>query len=1361
MLGVSKRLALGLWRRRWFRRITYLLATGAVVGGAGLWTLRQPFFNRWLLGKLETYVLEETGLDLEVQDLEFHVVQGRIVLRNLILGGDLLRADRLEVQVDFITLLGRNPHIWNIELENPRSILDAQRLSRIRLKHHPDSGVTPLVRLDRVKVTGGRLRVQEPAWRVPDAEFTYRITGKGLGPNRMAAELHVPWFGWGSGAELVNGSMQLKANLSDLALELKDGEVKLGRNAVSAKGSYAFKERVVASEVSGRVDLAQALRILDPKAPRTWEGMADFKADVRGTIADPAWNVRVRGQGVSARSLNLQPAETVLQADGSFHHLNIRELAWNSSQGRFSATGQWKKGEGSQLAFHGQQVGLAPVAALSRVAFLNTVSLDLDGDAEIPGDPWVPPQWDSVKVTANGRFMRDGVPVGKLDLVASDGLLSLDNVDLRVPEIEATGKGTLELGKSGFQSIHAEATARTDAALVADVLHAWDIGEGREGGKAIKLGMGGKAEAQATLDWTPGSGVALNGHAEVTEPRWHGATMDRLRADVAIQDDELRIDNVEAEKGSGKAGGSLWLTWRDVPPGQDQIDMCFQAFRLPIEEGLRAGDVGDLPITGTGSGWARIHGPYDRIRVEAGGVAERATVYGFQIPYASGDMDYDIMGDRLVIRNARVAEKAELLHATDEDSSGRLALQGGMDMDLRRETWQVWTQGNLDSKALGLPGPRFQAHVDGRLEGPWVGSFGPVSLPSGTVAFQRGRLFLDQQSLDGLEGQLEVGEGALGLKVGVEGKETPFLGLEAWPKGPALAGALDVHLGPDSVYTAHLATRLTGDLLKDGGLDLQAEGVWDGSGLAWQGSLDRLEARFDGFDMTQPEPARLKGDASGMELDMRLLGAGTDSAERAAELRIAGKIPFSTTSPLGVALQGTAEVAHLKDILDHVLEVDEFSLMADLKPEGKAQFDLTLGGTLPEPMLDGLLSLKEGRLQLRTFPQSIEDLAFNMHFKGRDAILLESDPLRGRLAQGDLRAWGTITWELGGIAAYDLQTRLSDFQWRDVPVGFELYGDLDAVLQGTKEEGGILSGTLNARHMLYEADINLRDLILASATGGTPLLRAADPNDPLARIELDLDLVLRQPWEFDTNLLKLQGRPVGAFKVQGTLAEPGLKGKMEILPGGRLTNFLPAGDVVLERGSIEWTNPQVRYPNLDMQGRVDIPPYVVNLAIRGNLDGLEMKQTATPSLRQDEITAILIDPSLAPNIGSLSGPASQTAINYGLANTGSGLVTTLALANFQESVRRAFGLDRVSVAWRTGSGTGSPETSVTVGKSVDLFGHRTPVVLTHQTSGGVSITSGQVEWRFGNLVLLLGVSQSGTNGIAPSGEIRHTWSPGW
>ena len=255
---------------------------------------------------------------------------------------------------------------------------------------------------------------------------------------------------------------------------------------------------------------------------------------------------------------------------------------------------------------------------------------------------------------------------------------------------------------------------------------------------------------------------------------------------------------------------------------------------------------------------------------------------------------------------------------------------------------------------------------------------------------------------------------------------------------------------------------------------------------------------------------------------------------------------------------------------------------------------------------------------------------------------------------------------------------------------------------------------------MYTTEINLSDLILANALGGSHL-SAADPSDPLARINLDLEVHLAEPWELDTNLLKLQGRAQGPFYIRGTLTKPGLKGRMELLPGGRLTNLFPAGDIVIERGTVDFPDPAVFNPNFDVQGQIDIPPYLVTLEINGALDALQARPFSTPSLRQDEIFAILIDPAAVTQVGGAPGSSSQTLVTTGLAGTSTGLLTSLALANFQEQLRKTLGLDRVSVALR--AGTGTPETSVTLGKSVNLFGYRTPLVFTRDKDGEVTTIS--------------------------------------
>ncbi|HEX4846228.1 MAG TPA: translocation/assembly module TamB domain-containing protein, partial [Geothrix sp.] len=317
-----------------------------------------------------------------------------------------------------------------------------------------------------------------------------------------------------------------------------------------------------------------------------------------------------------------------------------------------------------------------------------------------------------------------------------------------------------------------------------------------------------------------------------------------------------------------------------------------------------------------------------------------------------------------------------------------------------------------------------------------------------------------------------------------------------------------------------------------------------------------------------------------------------------------------------------------------------------------------------------------------------------------------------------------------------------------------------ATLEGD-EEGGLLQGRLRADRLTYQTEVKLTDLILRSALSDSGGLVGLDLDDPLDRIRLDLDLDLRSPWSFDTNLLKLEGRPDGPFQVVGTLAHPVPKGTMIFQPGGRITNFFPAGDMVVNQGSLAFSESRPLDPVINLQGSVSsIPGYTVNLDIHGTLSTLSFVPTSTPSLRQDEIVAILINPANVANVGTAgaSSGVTQGAITSGLASAGSGLISTLAFAPFQEQLRRTLGLDRVNVAVRTTS-LGTTETEVTLGKSVNLLGQRSAFVVSHKKSGELSITSGQVEWRFGGLILQLGASKGGSAGINPSGEIRHTWSP--
>jgi hypothetical protein len=205
--------------------------------------------------------------------------------------------------------------------------------------------------------------------------------------------------------------------------------------------------------------------------------------------------------------------------------------------------------------------------------------------------------------------------------------------------------------------------------------------------------------------------------------------------------------------------------------------------------------------------------------------------------------------------------------------------------------------------------------------------------------------------------------------------------------------------------------------------------------------------------------------------------------------------------------------------------------------------------------------------------------------------------------------------------------------------------------------------------------------------------------------------------------------------------------------------------MVVERGTLTFSEARPLDPMINLRGSVtSIPGYTVNLDIHGTLSSLAIVPSSTPSLRPDEIVSILINPGNVANVGmaGASSGATQGAITQGAGGALGGLLTTLAFAPVQDTLRRALGVDRVNVAIHPSS-FGTPETEFTVGKSTNLFGPRSAFVYTHTKSGELSIDSGQVEWRFGDLILQLGVTKGAGVGLGPgyglSGEIRHTWSP--
>ena len=1346
-----------LWSRRWVRRVSYALVAGATAFTLVPWLATRPAALRWAMGRINAVVMDETGLPLAIGWVEFHPALGSMVLHDVHLGGDFLTVARIEVQTDFWSLFGPTYHIHSLRLDHPHLRLTEAGLAAIKLKKHIRKGPLPQFHLDFFSLTGGEILVPEPIRGIPALRYQFDAKATGLGPNRVHVDL--------AGAQLAvkgpggweKGRLDLTGDVSEPAVKLQEAYLRLGESQVRLNGRYdvgtSKAPDQVEAHLTGVLNLAQAARWGGTPRPAL-TGSLDLAGTLAGSTRHPVWTLAADGQNLRPSQSTFLPGNLVLKSGGDLDHARLDQMRWSSPQGNLEAQGSWSHQAPIQATLQGTNLDIDALGRALRLQVFRGVRGTLKADIRGPkaGEPLERP--DHWQASLQAALSQHGLAVGGLEASLNRGRVTLDRLKLDLDALKLDGAGWATLGPRGLVQLGGECQAEVGAGQVAETLRAWNM---------VDLDMEGSARAQAKVGWSRGTGLVLDGSCEVSQPRWHGARADSLQAKtVEIRGSDLWVKGIDLRKGEGRGGGDLWLTWGRTAPGQSQMDMCYTASQLPVAEGLKAADLGHLLLSGSGGGWVRIQGPFNHLVVNGVAQVESAEAYGIKVPAAISDFWMDLESRRMKLSDVRIAERPDLLGRGDLPPDGVLALTGQADMDFRRLTWWVDLRGRFDSKLLALPGPRIQSQVEARLLGPITSPFGPMDLPEGRITLNRGRIFFNDRSFEGLQGQASLERGRLEAYLGIEGMGRHLLDLQVHQEGPDLAGGLSLAISPDTANTDSLAQSLTGDLLEDLSLEAKAQGRWHQGNLAWSGSLDHLTARFNAFELHQAGPSELKGNALGAMVDIALEGGARQPAEQpavqAAHMRFSGTVPFSTSAPMAIQVRGSADLAHLKAIMDRVMELDEYSLLSGLRVGGTSRFDILAHGSYANPAMDGTLSLDKGQMNLRGY-QGVEDLQAEVVLKDRTVSIPEGKPIRGTLAHGDLEVTGALTWKLGGLDAYALKASLANFQLRDVPDGLDLRGSLQASLDGG-EEGGLLKGKLYADRLSYQTEVKLADLILRSALSDSGGLTGLDLDDPLDRVRLDLDLDLRDPWNFDTNLLKLAGRTEGPFQVLGTLAHPVPKGILVFQPGGRVTNIFPAGDMVVDRGSLTFSESRPLDPYISLQGSVtSIPGYTVNLDIHGTLSNLTILPSSTPSLRQGEIVAILISPGNAANVGtSASSGATQSAITSGFAGGVSGLVSTLAFTPLQDQLRRTLGLDRVNVAIRP-SGLGTTETEYTLGKSISLFGLRSAIVGSHIRNGELSITSGQVEWRFGNFILQLGFSQGGSTGLAPTGEIRHTWSP--
>ena len=321
---------------------------------------------------------------------------------------------------------------------------------------------------------------------------------------------------------------------------------------------------------------------------------------------------------------------------------------------------------------------------------------------------------------------------------------------------------------------------------------------------------------------------------------------------------------------------------------------------------------------------------------------------------------------------------------------------------------------------------------------------------------------------------------------------------------------------------------------------------------------------------------------------------------------------------------------------------------------GMADLDLSIAGSVREPLLRGNLQFLEDELSVRGIPEPFSDLEGTLRIDGSTL----TPKLSGLLGDGAFQLEGRLGLVRWKPHDFDLRLRGKNLTLSR-PNTYRIDFDADLSLKGALPSP-LLEGRIDIVDGRYTKPFIVRELILK------PFEIAAEP----------------RPWEkaAESFQLKLAVKNSGDIRVQNNVADLFLQSDLQISGtygrprvGGALTlvegkvHYL-GEDFVLNEARLEFIDPSRREPYLTFVAQQEIPPdYIVFIEVKGYLSNLEVSLASSPSLPREDILSLI-------TVG-----VTQEEIREGgraRRSLGAGIIAEEISTVIERPVARSMGLDR-------------------------------------------------------------------------------------
>jgi translocation and assembly module TamB len=1279
------------WKRKLGWIAVVLVTSIAVLGVAGYLVLSSPRFQQYLLAQIEKRITEATGAEVRVQKFALQLSRLSADAYGITVRGTkrpsphtLVEADQLTIRLKISSLLRKKVDLNEIILRHPVVNLQVGKDGTTNLptipKSNGNTSTSPFdLGIQHVLLEHGEIYYNDAKTPL-DAEFhdlqlevKAQLAGKGYDGNISYRSGRIQY---GDTKPLPhNLTASFNANPSELTL--KPLVFRVASSTIELQGQVRNYSQPLASG-SYKItlhpqDARPALK--DASIPA---GEVTLAGSVRYQQQDnvPAIRALVLDGVLKGRELAVSTADlstVVRNIRGEFKLLNgnldVRGLEADLLHGHVTATGTIQRLDADSIAsVHAsmQAISLNAANDALRTARLNAMPIDgqISGTAEAAWTGDVRNMKARSDVTLNatltGTHAGSGpVPVDGEVHVSYDGrsaTATLTNTSVHTPRTRLEINGTAGHNLNLQAQAHVADLTEMDALVVA--LH--HAGPAQPAGTAPQrsINLAGAADLQLLVQGTiddPRLGGQLAGrNLQVENTQWRSLELNvqASKSGISIRNGSL----VNAQQGSFNFALSSGLAnWHYLP--SNPVTLQVSSRDLAINQLLQLARL-DYPISGNLSVDVSMHGSQLNPAGKASLRLTKANVYGQSLQQLSvqSEGNGDTLTSSLEVNTSAGSVKGNLvLHPKRK----------GYELQLNSSAINLAQLQAVQERNLGVAGV-LTASVNGH---------GTIDDPQLTFTAQIPQLQVHQASISGVKANLNVANRQAHLDLDSEVAQTSvqahatlnisnghYIQASLDTKGMPIEGLLALYApaksnGPRGIVEVHAS----------------AEGpLHDKNRMQAQVIIPTLKAEYQGLQIGNTQPIRMHYANSIVSLDPAEI-SGTDTT-----LRLQGQLPLQGVASVTLSAVGSVDMQLLR------------FFQSDVQSSGKLQIDVRAAGPTDHPTVQGQLRLQDVSMTHTDAPIGLQNLNGVLDVS-KDQVTITQ--LAGESGGGQISARGVIGYRPQLQVNVALQAKNVRIRYQDA-IRSVLGGDLNLV-------GSRQAATLNGRVLIDSLSFT-KNFDLATFAGQVQSGSESAPSEGMAnKIKLDISVQTARDLNLTSSAVSLQGQ--ANLHVVGSAADPVILGRTEFTAGDI---FLMNQRYQIERGIIEFANPNRTEPALNILLTSTIKQYNLSLTFRGPLDKLQTSYVSDPQLPTADIINLIAR-------GQTTQQAAATPSSFGA----SSLLAQGAASELSGGIQKLAGLSSLSIDPTLGGNNADPGARIAMQKRVTnnfLFTFATDVTSTQR-----------------------------------------------